>query len=286
MKYKAIILFLISIIIFIPIKNVSTSRRLATVSSTITLTQLNETSEITFSKNLLIWPENCKLSVKDENGTELANDRDYIFINSSTSNSISLSVSERDSGTTGECRYYYVELSDTINLTHTGMFRFKEYSNLTINFNSEGETNSIYSLYINKLGGDNLTFTIQNGDYSIKFTMTNSDPNRILYMNRNNFLKKCLEQEPYECSVNISVDKDNIPFNIFISNANNNTHSNYLKANEMILGVAQSFTPLYFFTEIPYGSSGEIFVNYKKGGTIVYSQIVNKGNNEIISIHI
>ena len=51
----------------------------------------------------------------------------------------------------------------------------------------------------------------------------------------------------------------------------------------MILGVAQAFNPLYFYREIPYGSSGEVFINYKRGGTIVYSKIVNKGSNGIIS---
>ncbi len=43
----------------------------------------------------------------------------------------------------------------------------------------------------------------------------------------------------------------------------------------MILGVAEAFNPLYFFTEIPKGSKGEVFVNYNRG-MIVYSKIISK----------
>ena len=96
-------------------------------TSTIKLTSVNETPNITFSNgNLLIWPENCKLSVKNGEN-ELGNDRDYISISTSTSNSTSneinvlLSVNERDSGSEGECRYHFVNYipSNTIYLTDT-----------------------------------------------------------------------------------------------------------------------------------------------------------------------
>ena len=50
----------------------------------------------------------------------------------------------------------------------------------------------------------------------------------------------------------------------------------------MILGVVEAFNPLYFFIEIPKGSKGEVFINYKRGGMIDYSSIVPKGNNGIV----
>ena len=82
-----------------------------------------------------------------------------------------------------------------------------------------------------------------------------------------NLFKTCTKEEPYNCSINFKIT-GNAEFNILIRNGNNNTLATYLKPNEMILGVAKSFNPLYFFTEIPYQSSGEIFINYKKGGKI------------------
>ena len=92
-------------------------------TSTISLASVSETQYITFSNGyLLIWPENCKLSVKNGEN-ELGNDRDYISI--SNSNSIALnvliSVNERDSGSEGECRYHFVNYipSNTIYLTDT-----------------------------------------------------------------------------------------------------------------------------------------------------------------------
>ena len=285
MKHKQLIPVFIIILILGQQITAQTKRRLSSATSTITLTQLSDTSEIEFTDKLLIWPENCKLIVKDINDRELANERDYIFINETVDNNrVSISVSERDSGTSGECRYYFAELSNTMSLNHTGMFIFKNYSNLIINLNYEGETNPIYSLFFNKLGGDDdLIFTIQN-DLAVKeFKISNSYPNRLLYINRNNFLKNCLNEEPYKCSINITISSNNIPFKLLINNANDNSHATYLKANEMILGVAQAFNPLYFYREIPYGSSGEVFINYKRGGTIVYSKIVNEESKRIIS---
>ena len=106
MKHKQLIpVFIIILILGQQIK-AQTKRRLSSATSTITLTQLSVTSEIEFTGKLLIWPENCKLIVKDINDRELANERDYIFINETVDNNrVSISVSERDSGTSGECRY-------------------------------------------------------------------------------------------------------------------------------------------------------------------------------------
>ena len=100
MKHKKLIVVLIITLIVALRTNTQTKRRLSLATSEITLTQLSDTSEIEFTDKLLIWPENCKLSVKDINGRELANERDYIFINETVDNNrVSISVSERDSGT-------------------------------------------------------------------------------------------------------------------------------------------------------------------------------------------
>ena len=90
-------------------------------TSTITLASVSETPNITFSNgNLLIWPENCKLSVKNGE-SELGNNRDYISISNSIALNVSISVSERDSGSEGECRYHFVNYIplNTIYLTDT-----------------------------------------------------------------------------------------------------------------------------------------------------------------------
>ena len=275
------ILFIL--IFFFQIKHINSNRKLSTANTTITLTSVSETPNIAFSSGyLLIWPENCKLSVK--NGNNVISDRDYILI--STQKEINISVNETDShSTNGECRYHYVNIdsSNTIYLTDTGMFKFTQYSNLNLIFNIEGETNPIYYLYLNKLGKGDLKFNLESDNYSQTFNIPDFDPNELFYLNRNNSFKNCLNKESYNCTINLKITGNNIPFQILIRNGNKNNYATYLKPNEMILGVAKSFNPLYFFTEIPYNSSGEIFINYKKGGKIVYSNIQNKGSKGLIS---
>ena len=150
------------LLVLIQIKHINSNRKLSTANTTITLTSISETPNITFSSGeLLIWPENCKLSVKNGND-ELGSDRDYILI--STSNEINISVNEIDSNSTnGECRYHYVNIdsSNKIYLTDTGMFKFTQYFNLNLIFNIEGETNPIYYLYLNKLGKGDLKFNLE-----------------------------------------------------------------------------------------------------------------------------
>ena len=272
------------LLVLIQIKHINSNRKLSEANTTIILTSVSETPNITFSSgDLLIWPENCKLSVKNGNN-ELGSNRDYILI--STSNEINISVDERDSNSTnGECRYHYVNLdsTNTIYLTDTGMFKFTQYSNLNLIFNIEGETNPIYYLYLNKLGKGDLKFNLQSYNYSQTFNIPDFDPNTLFYLNRNNSFKYCSNKESYICTINLKITGNNIPFNILIRNGNENNYATYLKPNEMILGVAESFNPLYFFTEIPVQSEGEIFINYKKGGKIVYSNIQNKGSKGLIS---
>jgi hypothetical protein len=72
------------------IKNVNSSENSSEETSTIKLTSVSETPNITFSNgNLLIWPENCKLSVKNGEN-ESYNDRDYISI--PTSNEVNVLI--------------------------------------------------------------------------------------------------------------------------------------------------------------------------------------------------
>ncbi len=47
----------------------------------------------------------------------------------------------------------------------------------------------------------------------------------------------------------------------------------------MNLGIAEAFTPAFFYTEIPNGSEGEIFINYKRGGVIAIAKVEDKENN-------
>ena len=283
---KNIISFFIFIFIIFKNKKVNSNENPLVATSTITLASISETQNITFlNGNLLIWPENCKLNVK--NGEkESYNDRDYISISNPNSNEINvlISVNERDSGLEGECRYHLVNYipSNSIYRTDTGIFKFNNYTNLNLFFKIENETNPIYYLYLNKLGTGNLIFDLQSGNDFQNFTISDSDPNRILVFNKMNLFKTCANGEPYNCSINFKIT-GNAEFNILIRNGSNNTLATYLKPNEMILGVAQSSKPLFFFTEISNGISGEIFINYKKGGTIVYSKIVDKGSKGIIN---
>ena len=226
----------ILLVLLFHLGNVISNENPSEETSTIKLTSVSETPNIAFSNgNLLIWPENCKLSVKNGEN-ELGNDRDYISI--PTSNSIALnvliSVNERDSGSEGECRYHFVNYipSNTIYLTDTGMFKFKDFTDLNLIFKIEKETNPIYYLYLNKLGTGNLTFDLQSGNDTQNFTISDSDPNRILDFNKMNLFKTCTKQEPYECSINFKIT-GNAEFNILIRNGNNNNLATYLKPNEM-----------------------------------------------------
>ena len=135
---KNIISLFIFIFIIFKNKKVNANKNSSEETSTIKLTSVNETPNITFLNGiLLIWPENCKLSVKNGE-SESYNDRDSISISNSTSNevNVSFSVNETDSGSVGECRYHFVNYipSNSIYLTDTGIFKFKDYTNLNLFF--------------------------------------------------------------------------------------------------------------------------------------------------------
>ena len=233
------------------IKNIKTDP--AQASTNITLTNTDETSEITFSEGqLLIWPENCILNV--EYGTNNKNsDRNLISIDSSQTTSVRISVNKTDSGQIDTCRFHYVNYiqSIPISLIDTGTFRFEKYENLSLEFNaSEYYIKPVYYLSFNKLGSGSLTFTIHNeidGNEEI-FTITDSDPFKGIYINRNHLFETDIGEGPFKCSITINVTGMNIPFTILISVIHNNTRATYLKPNEMILGIAEAFNPLYFFT--------------------------------------
>lgn len=51
----------------------------------------------------------------------------------------------------------------------------------------------------------------------------------------------------------------------------------------MILGMSESFSPLYFYTDIKPNSAGEIFINYKKGVSKVFAYINDRDKRNDIS---
>ena len=85
-----------------------------------------------------------------------------------------------------------------ISLVDTGTFIFNTYENLSLEFDSSNYTNPAYYLSINKLGSGNLTFTIQNKSVSesneVRFTITDSDPFKVIYINRKNLFEKCVDE--------------------------------------------------------------------------------------------
>ena len=125
---------------------------------------------------------------------------------------------------------------------------------------------------MNKLGSGDLKINLNNEE----ITITDSNPYRGIYVNRDNLFKECSNEEPYECKLNIDVSGENIPFTLLIRDAQDNTIASYLPQNEMILGMSESFSPLYFYTDIKSGSAGDVFINYKKGVSKVFGYIKNR----------
>ena len=162
--------FLTLLLLIIQIINVKTNRKLIEASTTITLTNINYTSQITFSTGkLLIWPENCILTAGGKS------DRNVISIDNSETTSVQISINKTDSGKTGTCRFHYMNYiqSDKISLVDTGTFKFKEYeNNLSLEFDASDNTNPAYYLSINKLDSGSLNFNIQSDENKETFTIT------------------------------------------------------------------------------------------------------------------
>ena len=147
--------FLTLLVLILQITNVKTNKKLTEASTTITLTSINETSVIPFSKGrLLIWPENCILNVLNESIDVNFSDRNLISIENSLeeTKSVNVSIDKTDSGQNDTCRFHYVKYneSNTISLVDTGTFRFEEYENLSLEFDASEYTNPTYYLSINK----------------------------------------------------------------------------------------------------------------------------------------
>ena len=177
---------------------------------------------------------------------------------------------------------FYTLYNDGLTLVNNATYGFNVPSEgLKFNFPIINETNPAYYIIFNKLGSGDLTIKINDSENII---IKDSYPYRSLYINRKNLFKDCANQEPYICSINIEVSGNNIPFTLLINDAHedyNYFKPIYFNPNEMVVGISESFNPLYFFTDIKSDSEGEVIINYKKGGNIVYSEIVDKSKDDI-----
>ena len=195
--------FLTLLLIILQISNFKTNRKLIEASTTIELTNINDTPTISFSTGkLLIWPENCILNAGGKS------DRNLISIDNSETTPVTISIDKTDSGQTDFCRFHYVNYneSNTISLVDTGTFKFETYQDLNLEFDTSDNTNPAYYLSINKLGSGNINFNIQSDENKETFTITDSDPFKVFYINRKNLFKTCVDKEPYNCKISIKVN--------------------------------------------------------------------------------
>ncbi len=173
------------------------------------------------------------------------------------------------------CGFYYDYYKSNLSLEENINYGF-EAGNFTFIFSSLENTNPVYYLYFNKNGAGDLKISISNEDNSTKnITLTNNNPYKIFFINRENLFSNCTDKEPYNCTLMINISGDKIPFTLLIKNSHDNIPT-YFIPNEMIFGIGESFSPVFFYTEIPYKSEGEVFINYQKGGIIAIGKIVNK----------
>ena len=183
------------LIIIIQVINVKNNGNTKEATSTIILSNTDETSKIEFlNGELLIWPENCVLNVEYGDNNKISH-RNLISINSTQRTSASISVDKTDSDQNGPCRFHYVNIqSNKIFLVDTGTFRFDTYKDLSLIFDASDYTNPAYYLSINKLGSGNLNFNIQSDENKENFTITDSDPFKGMYINRKNLFEKCVDE--------------------------------------------------------------------------------------------
>ena len=111
--------------------------------------------------------------------------------------------------------------------------------------------------------------------------MNDINPYKSIYINRKNLFEKCANLEPYNCTFNIYIIGEDMPINLLIRNAHDEPIHSYFPPNQMIIGVSEAFNILYFYTDIQSNQKGELFVNYKRGGNIIYSNISNDNFNSI-----
>ena len=81
----------------------------------------------------------------------------------------------------------------------------------------------------------------------------------------------------------MEIKGENIPFTLLIRDAQDDTIASYIPQNKMILGISESVSPLYFYTDIKPNSEGEVFINYKKGVSNVFAYINNRDKSDDIN---
>ena len=117
--------------------------------------------------------------------------------------------------------------------------------------NLKDETNPSYYILFNKLESGDLKINLNNGTYIQNIIIKDSNPYRGIYVNRKNLFKECADTEPYICTLNMNITGENISFTLLIRDAQeSDSYPTYFIPNEMILGMSESFSPLYFYTDI------------------------------------
>ena len=225
------------------------------------------------SNYFFIWPENCQLNTNYSNAI---NNKKFIQIELKNQSSLNLFLNiEKKYDENSLCRFNSDYYNNNLLLKENINYGF-EAGNFNFTFSSLEYTNPVYYIYFNKNGSGNLYISISNESNSKKeITLTNNNPYNIFFINRENLFSNCSDKEPYNCTLKIEISGNNIPFTLLIKNSHDNIPT-YFIPNEMIFGIGESFSPVFFYTEIPYNSEGEVFINYKKGGTIAIGKIVNK----------
>ena len=232
----------------------------------------------TDAKYLFIWPENCQLSTNNSNAN---NNIKFIQIQLENQTSLNLFIKiEKKYDNNPLCRFNYDYYKNNLILKENVNYGFNA-GDFIFTFSSSENTNPVYYLYFNKNGTGNLNISISSEEENVKknITLTNNNPYKIFFINRENLFSKCADKEPYKCSIIITISGKDIPFTLLIKNSHDNIPT-YFIPNEMIFGIGESFSPVFFYTEIPYKSEGEVFINYQKGGTIAIGKIVNKEKND------
>ena len=228
----------------------------------------------TDAKYLFIWPENCQLSTNNSNAI---NNIKFIQIQLDNQTSLNLFIKiEKKYDNNPLCRFNYDYYKNNLILKENVNYGFNA-GDFIFTFSSSENTNPVYYLYFNKNGTGNLNISISSEEENVKknITLTNNNPYKIFFINRENLFSKCADKEPYKCSLIIKISGNDIPFTLLIKNSHDNIPT-YFIPNEMIFGIGESFSPVFFYTEIPYKSEGEVFINYQKGGIIAIGKIVNK----------
>ena len=164
---------------------------------------------------------------------------------------MTISIDSHDSNIDNDiCRYYYDiynKSKSTYPLVSNVNYGFKvPNEGFNFEFNVEGETNPAYYILFNKLESGDLNITINNKAIII----SDSYPYRGIYVNRKNLFKECADKEPYNCKLNMKISGQDIPFTLLIRDAQDNSIASYIPHNEMILGMSESVSPLYFYTDI------------------------------------